>query len=85
MAISRKPKPTDQDTVDIEALIRKGGSVAGQEAPNSKAKLIPVMLRLPPGMLDKVDAAVQARAVPTPRTTWIMEAIVEKLEREGHG
>ena len=33
-------------------------------------------------MLAKVDATVQARVVPTARTTWIMEAIAEKLERE---
>ena len=85
MAISRKPKPADQGTVDIEALIHKGGSVAGQGASASKAKVAPVILRIPSQMLDRVDAAVQARAVPTPRTTWILEAIVEKLEREEQG
>ena len=83
MAISRKPKPAPEGTnVDIDALIHKGGSVAGQGASNSKQKLVPVMLRLPPVMLEKVDASVQARVVPTARTTWIMEAIAEKLERE---
>jgi len=84
MAISRKPKPSASEGtgVDIDALIHKGGSVAGEGDSTGKHKLIPVMLRLPPAMLEKVDASVQARVVPTARTTWIMEAIVEKLERE---
>lgn len=84
MAISRKPKPAASETpiVDIDALIHKGGSVAGEGASPGKQKLIPVMLRLPPTMLANVDEAVQVRLVPTARTTWIMEAIVEKLERE---
>ena len=84
MAISRKPKPaaTKDSSVDVDALIHKGGSVAGEGGVTSKQKLIPVMLRLPPVMLEKVDASVQARVVPTARTTWIMEAIAEKLERE---
>lgn len=84
MAISRKPRPATSEgaSVDIDALIHKGGSVAGEGALAGKQKLVPVMLRLPPAMLEKVDASVQTRVVPTARTTWIMEAIVEKLERE---
>jgi hypothetical protein len=84
MAISRKPKPArpESATVDIDSLILKGGSVAGEGGAPSRPKLMPVMLRLPPAMLEKVDTAVQARVVPTARTTWIMEAIAEKLERE---
>ncbi|MFZ1427397.1 MAG: hypothetical protein WAS21_11550 [Geminicoccaceae bacterium] len=85
MAISRKPKPTDQGAaVDIDALIHKGGSVAGQGKEPSKPKPVPVILRIPNQMLARLDAAVEARVVPTPRTTWILEAIAEKLERESH-
>ena len=84
MAISRKPKmsTTDSAAVDVDALIHKGGSVAGEGASSNRQKLVPVMLRLPPNLLERVDASVQTRVVPTPRTTWIMEAIAEKLERE---
>ena len=83
MAISRKPKAAGQGTdVDIEALIHKGGSVAGQGTETIKPKLAPVILRIPNQMLARVDASVEARVVPTPRTTWILEAIAEKLERE---
>src|SRR4051812_2971295 len=82
MAIIRKPKSSASNnaSVDIQALIERGGKVAGE--PGDPRKLVPVMLRLPPAMLKKVDAAVEARDVPTPRTTWIMEAITEKLKRE---
>jgi len=84
MAISRKPKPAASETaaVDVDALIHKGGSVTGEGVSAGRQKLAPVMLRLPTSMLAKVDAVVQARIVPTARTTWIMEAIAEKLERE---
>lgn len=84
MAISRKPKatPSDAAAVDVDALIHKGGSVAGEGAPAVRKKHSPVVLRLPPAMLANVDASVQARLVPTSRHTWIMEAIVEKLDRE---
>lgn len=85
MAISRKPKPmaSDSAAVDIEALIHKGGSVAGEGSPQGGNKRKRVMLRLPLAMLEKVDAALSTRPLDTARTTWIMEAIVEKLEREG--
>jgi hypothetical protein len=86
MAISRKPKPpsaTDA-SVDIQALIERGGKVAGEEGrePGDQKKLVPVMLRLPPAMLKKVDAAVHAGNMHSPRTTWIMEAITERPKHE---
>ena len=58
MAISRKPKPAASETtaVDVDALIHKGGSVAGEGASAGRQKLAPVMLRLPTSMLAKVDA-----------------------------
>jgi hypothetical protein len=83
MTISRKPKSTEKhDAVDIEALIHKGGSVAGEATEASRPKLTPVILRIPSQMLERVNAAVETRVVPTPRTMWILEAIAEKLERE---
>src|SRR3954453_19403201 len=86
MAISRKPKPAASETaaVDVDALIHKGGSVAGEGASAGRQKLAPVGLRLPTTMLANVDAVVRGRVVPTARTTWIMEAIAEKLDREKH-
>jgi hypothetical protein len=85
MAISRKPKQlprTAVKTVDVDALINKGGSVAGSNGEQSKDKIVPVILRVPDEILEKVDASVQARRIKTPRHTWLLEAILEKLERE---
>jgi len=62
---------------------QQGGSVAraGTE-PAAPAKTAPVVLRLPPDVLTRVDRAVEARRVKVPRHTWLMEAVIEKLERE---
>jgi hypothetical protein len=86
MTLTRRPKParvTTTPPVDVEALISKGGSVARAGAePATSAKTAPVVLRLPPDVLTRVDRAVEARRVKVPRHTWLMEAVIEKLERE---
>ena len=86
MAISRKPKQsssTAASPVDVDALISKGGSVARGNGEQAKGKdAVPVILRLPEDVLQKVDASVQARRIKTPRHTWLLEAVLEKLERE---
>lgn len=84
MAISRKPKQSSgaaAKPVDVDALISKGGSVAGKNGGQGK-DAVPVILRLPEDILQKVDASVQARRIKTPRHTWLLEAVLEKLERE---
>lgn len=83
MAISRKPKQSSSTAtkhIDVEALIKKGGSVAGKNG--EEKSTVPVILRVPEDILEKVDASVQARRIKTPRHTWLLEAILEKLERE---
>lgn len=77
MAITRKPKA---QSVDVDTLIHKGGSVATTEAP--KAKVMQVSLRIPVDLLERLNQALESRAVKLPRHTWILEAIAEKLERE---
>lgn len=84
MAITRRPKHasgTAAKPVDVDALINKGGSVAGKNGAQGK-DTVPVILRVPEDILQKVDASVQARRIKTPRHTWLLEAILEKLERE---
>lgn len=88
MAITRKPRKAP-DGVDVEALISRGGTASERTAP-ARAKAAPsdagtvqVILRLPKSVLDDVNRAVQARRVRTPRHTWLVEAVVEKLDREG--
>jgi hypothetical protein len=86
MAVTRKPKTSvaAESVVDVDALIRKGGTVAGQEtkAPKEQDKPSPVILRIPSELLERIEQARQKRPVRIPRHTWLLEAVVEKLERE---
>ena len=86
MTLTRRPKPALVATtspVDVDALISKGGSVAGAGAePATSTKPAPVVLRLPPDVLTRIDRAVESRRVKVSRHTWLMEAVIEKLERE---
>jgi len=84
MAISRKPRQSAGAAakhVDVDALINKGGSVGGKNGAQER-DTVPVILRVPEDILQKVDASVQGRRIKTPRHTWLLEAVLEKLERE---
>lgn len=74
MAVARKPRAADP-----LALIEKGGSPAG----GRERRITPVALRVPSALLARLDAARRAAPVPLPRNTWILQAIAEKLGREG--
>ena len=81
MTISKKPKTKDVQQADIDALINKGGSPAGSPEPSNTP--VSVLLKIPAEMLEKVDRSAKSRPVKIPRRTWILEAIHEKLCREG--
>jgi hypothetical protein len=86
MAVTRKPaKKAEHQAVDVEALIRRGGSVAGEAESGDKTqpgKAASVILRIPADVIERINQTVQARRIKTPRHTWLMEAIMEKLDRE---
>ena len=90
MSITRKPQPPvpagEQSAVDIDYLIGKGGSVPNQEPVSGagKPKVTAVILRIPGEIGQRLDQALRARPVRIPRHTWILEAIVEKLDRESN-
>jgi hypothetical protein len=81
MAIVRKPHRPAKAAVDVDALINRGGSSSGAPA-EDHAKAAPILLRIPAGMMKRLDAALKGRPVRLPRHTWILEAIHEKLTRE---
>jgi hypothetical protein len=83
MAVTRKPQIQTPPAalVDVEALILKGGSPVG-EAPKAGNKVSPVILRIPSDLLGKIEEVRGTRPVKIPRHTWLLEAIVEKLQRE---
>jgi hypothetical protein len=89
MPITRKPKPSNGHSpkVDVDELIGRGGSPArgNGRVRNYKAIRIveiPVIVRIPQPDLISVDSLVQRRPVKTPRHTWLLEAIHEKIMRE---
>jgi len=86
MPIIRKPKPAAAAApgIDVNALINKGGSVARQDvkAEADENATSPVVLRVPNRLLKRIDQALLSRPLKTPRHTWLLEAVLEKLERE---
>lgn len=83
MPIARKPKiNTVVSEKVISDVIQKGGSVPAEKTKNIGKKEQTVNLRLPGNILDEIDLAVTSRRLKTSRHTWLMEAIIEKLDRE---
>lgn len=85
MSISKKPKITSsQSEAEVQALIEKGGSAAGQEKKDKKQQkdVVPISLRLPHSFSERIKIVLEKRALKIPRHTWLLEAVVEKLERE---
>jgi hypothetical protein len=43
-----------------------------------------VPVRIDAALLVRIDRAVQAQPIKIPRNTWVLQAILEKLERDGY-
>ncbi len=65
-----RKKPT------AESVIAKGGRVASSD----EIKTIP--LRLKESLLAQIDEALEGEPIKIPRNTWLLQAILEKLERD---
>ena len=81
MAVKRKP-------TKVEQFIQDGGSdsqaMTAQAVPDV-SMVKGLKLRLPLDLLIQVDAVVARRRPSPSRHQWILEAIYEKLDREGDG
>jgi hypothetical protein len=49
-----------------------------------KRDVAALTVRVPRAIVSDIDHERKARAVRVPRNTWILEAVVEKLDREKH-
>ena len=60
---------------------------SSREAPNKKRapSRIPVMVRLPEDVVRRVDEELEGRDVPISRNNWFLEAVIEKLRKNGSG
>lgn len=83
MAVSRKPKEeTTQPVSDktLESYLHRGGSTAKtQTAP---VKDVRFSLTIPATICKELDTLRDSRTLKTSRHKWVLEAIVEKIERE---
>ena len=87
MALRRKPRSESKkspaaDERHIEALIDKGGSVAPDHEEEGEGRPQLVQLRLPRALVQRIDKARKHRRVAPSRHTWLLEALLEKLETE---
>ena len=92
MAIKRKPQanvepePTlTPDDAAFEAYLNKGGSIAGQETnsvPKAAKKDVKFTLTIPVGLCEQLDSLRTALPIKTSRHKWVLEAILEKIQRE---
>lgn len=102
MAITAKPQKPSTPSIDVEALINKGGSVAAPDkeksgevelvSSNEAADNAPqsdeskaVLLRVPVDILQAADAQIKGKRPRVPRHTWILEAMLQRIERDSAG
>ncbi len=88
MRVERSAKVAGWMTTEVRSSAAGGNGLAttddksGDELSSSPHRVRQVSLRIPADILERVDAAVQNRRIRIPRHTWLLEALVEKLERE---
>jgi len=74
MPIAKKPKDNLEDIRErqVDAFIEGAGKK------EKKEKRVPILLRVDPDILEKIDAAAKRKGIP--RTAWILYHIGEALE-----
>lgn len=61
------------------------GSSMAKELKETDEDVAALTVRVPRALVSDIDHDRKARAVRVPRNTWILEAVVEKLDREKQG
>ena len=72
----------EKDTA-LLALIKKGGRSARLLEDEDQVQEKRISLRLPEDVAERIKQAAKARPIKTPSHTWIVEAVLEKLKKEG--
>lgn len=67
------------------ALIKKGGRSArpGDVEDEEQIPEKRISLRIPEDVAERIKQAAKSRPIKTPSHTWIVEAVLEKLKKEG--
>jgi hypothetical protein len=87
MAISRKPARQSSnpgtDEKKVLEVIERGGSVPGEDENQGEDEgLHAFTLRMESDLVRQVDEAVKSHRLIRSRNMWIVNAIIEQLERE---
>ena len=64
----------------MASAVVEAGMAKGSNEPDDDVAALTV--RVPRALVSDIDQERKARAVRVPRNTWILEAVVEKLDRE---
>ena len=86
MAVTRKPKDDQtpegplQDDPAFQQYLRKGGSAA--KPPQDTPKDVRFTLHIPGPLCQELDQLRGARPLKISRHQWVLEAILEKIQRE---
>jgi hypothetical protein len=70
---------------DGKLLFLVVGKVMGKRVMETSEDVTALTVRVPRALVSVIDHERKARAVRVPRNTWILEAVVEKLDREKQG
>jgi hypothetical protein len=87
MAVTRKPKDEHtpegplQDDPAFQHYLRKGGSAAKPQ--QATPKDVRFTLHIPGPLCQVLDQLREARPLKISRHQWVLEAILEKIRREG--
>lgn len=90
MPVARKPERKPVNEAEVLKVIEKGLDVKeepgnGRERKKTSPedeKETTIILRIKSGLVKRVDSARGKRQVKTPRNTWLVEAVLEKLSTE---
>jgi hypothetical protein len=77
MPIAKKPTGNLRDITEREV----DTFIEGAGKRERKGKRVPILLRVDPDILEKIDAAAKRKGIP--RTSWILYHIGGALEEEG--
>ena len=75
-------KPVLKNPASAAVAAPKYVQPAKRELAVLKSGRAPVQLRLEPETIGQIDDLIQTRLVPVSRHIWLMEAIMEKIQRE---
>ena len=61
------------------------GVISTVKTRKKRAPRVPLTVRLPAHIVEKIDLDLEHRLVPVSRNIWLLEAVVEKLKGNGSG